>query len=290
MGIGPNAASVTAVIAAAGSGQRLGAGGPKAFVPVAGRRLVDWSIEALRAATSVGTLVIACPPGHAGELSGEDLEIVDGGATRAVSVSNALQLVGTELVAIHDAARPLLDPGLVEGVIAALAADPGADGAIAATPVTDTIKWVSEPAPPPLGRASAALTTLYGANAAHVVESTVDRGRLWAAQTPQVFRTEALREALGAWPGRAPSGLDPDRGNDPADPTDPDRGNDPADPTDLDRGNDPADPTDEAMVVEAAGGRVLIHPSPPENLKVTTPLDLRLAELLLADRSAQSAS
>ncbi len=74
--------------------------------------------------------------------------------------------------------------------------------------------------------------------------------RLWAAQTPQVFRVEALREALAADPERS------------------------------------AAATDEAMLVEAAGGRVLIHPSPAENLKVTTPLDLKLAELLLAERAA----
>ena len=80
---------------------------------------------------------------------------------------------------------------------------------------------------------------------------TVDRGELWAAQTPQVFRVEALRRALEGDPAQIESA------------------------------------TDEAMMVEAAGGRVLIHPAPPENLKVTTPLDLRVAELLLAERSAQ---
>jgi 2-C-methyl-D-erythritol 4-phosphate cytidylyltransferase len=79
-----------------------------------------------------------------------------------------------------------------------------------------------------------------------VVETTLDRRRLWGAQTPQVFRSVALREALAADPERV------------------------------------AAATDEAMIVEAAGGRVLIHPSSRENLKVTTPLDLKLAELLLA--------
>jgi 2-C-methyl-D-erythritol 4-phosphate cytidylyltransferase len=83
------------------------------------------------------------------------------------------------------------------------------------------------------------------------VEATVDRGRLWAAQTPQAFRVEALRAALAGDPGAV------------------------------------AAATDEAMLVEAAGGRVLIHPAPAGNLKVTTPLDLRVAELLLAERSAQ---
>jgi 2-C-methyl-D-erythritol 4-phosphate cytidylyltransferase len=202
-------------------------------VPLAGRRLVEWSIEAFRVAASVRAIVVACPPGHIHDLGGHDLGVVDGGATRAESVANALAAVGTELVAVHDAARPLVTPALIEGVVATLAADPGADGAIAAAPVADTIKQAAEEGAP------------------RAVESTVDRGRLWAAQTPQVFRTEVLRRALAGYPAEAP----------------------------------PA--TDEAMLVEATGGRVLIHPAPAENLKVTTPLDLKLAELLLSERSAQ---
>ncbi len=227
---------VTAVIAAAGSGERLGAGGPKAFVPLAGRPMIEWSIEALRAAGPVRSIVVACPPGHAAQLEGSDIELVDGGDTRSASVANALQTVDTELVAIHDAARPLLSTELVEAVVATLLAEPAADGAIAAAPVADTIKQVSAggPLPPPSDGEALA------------IQKTVDRRRLWAAQTPQVFRTEALRRALLADPERA------------------------------------AAATDEAMVVEVAGGLVLIHPSPAQNLKVTTPFDLRLAELALA--------
>jgi 2-C-methyl-D-erythritol 4-phosphate cytidylyltransferase len=219
--------SVTAVLAAAGSGERLGAGGPKAFVPLAGRPMVEWSIAAMRRAAGEHSIVIACPPGHVHDLGGHDLGVVEGGATRSQSVANALQAVGTELVAIHDAARPLVTPELLEGVVATLVADRDAAGAIAAAPVTDTIKQAEQ---------------------SRVVR-TVDRGRLWAAQTPQAFRTDALREALAGDPERI------------------------------------AAATDEAMLVEENGGRVLIHPAPPENLKVTTPLDLRLAELLLADRA-----
>src|ERR1044072_1037425 len=169
------AASVTAVVAAAGSGQRVGPAGRKAFVPLAGRPMVEWSIAALRAAAGVRSIVVACPPGHAHELDDLDLVVVDGGAVRSQSVANALAAVGTELVAIHDAARPLLTPELVEGVIATLVADPGADGAIAATPVTDTVK-----------------------RGDRVVAETLDRAALWAAQTPQVFRAEALRRGLEA--------------------------------------------------------------------------------------------
>jgi len=232
------------VIAAAGSGQRLGAGGPKAFVPVAGRALVEWSLAAFRAAPSVGAIVIACPPGHAPELDGDDVRVVDGGATRAESVSNALAAVGTELVAIHDAARPLVTPELIEGVIATLADDPDAAGAIAATPVTDTIKQVGATDADPQVQCNA-FRSPEARKALQCVERTLDRRRLWAAQTPQVFRIEALREALAA------------------------------DPEAI------AAATDEAMIVETIGGKVLIHPSPPENLKVTTPFDLRVAELLL---------
>jgi len=211
-------------------------------VPLAGRPLVEWSVAAMRAAAGVRSIVVACPPGHVHDLGGHDLGVVDGGATRAHSVANALAAVGTELVAIHDAARPLVTPELIEGVIATLVADPEADGAIAATPVTDTIKRAAQGGPEgkllPFPHDG-------GDKAAICIAGTVDRGELWAAQTPQVFRVDALRRALRADPARVESA------------------------------------TDEAMMVEAAGGRVLIHPSSPGNLKVTTPLDLRVAELLL---------
>ena len=215
-------------------------------MPLAGKPMVEWSIAAMRAAEGVHSTVVACPPGHVHDLGGHELGVVEGGATRSQSVANALAAVGTELVAIHDAARPLVTAELVEGVTATLVADPEADGAIAAAPVTDTIKRVDT-----LNSAKVtkdALTTLLGANASLVVERTVDRGMLWAAQTPQVFRVEALRRALDADPAQVEAA------------------------------------TDEATLVEAVGGRVLIHPAPAENLKVTTPLDLELAELLLAGR------
>ncbi len=203
--------------------------------------MVEWSIAAFRAAPSVRSIVVACPPGHVHDLAGNDLDVVDGGDTRAQSVSNALQAVDTELVAIHDAARPLVAPELIEDVIATLVADPGADAAIAATPVTDTIKRAS-----PTKRRS----SMPDMGNRRFVESTLDRADLWAAQTPQVFRVEALRRVLADDPAQATA-------------------------------------TDEAMLIEAAGGSVLIHPAPAENLKVTTPLDLHLAELMLSGRSAQ---
>jgi 2-C-methyl-D-erythritol 4-phosphate cytidylyltransferase len=205
--------------------------------------MVEWSIEACRAAGSVRSIVVACPPGHVHDLAGDDFSVVEGGATRAQSVANALQAVGAEFVAIHDAARPLVTAELIEDVVATLLGDPEAAAAIAATRVTDTIKQSKVTRP--------AFDTHKVSNAGLIIEATVDRERLWVAQTPQVFRAAALREALGADPARV------------------------------------AAATDEAMLIEAAGGGVLIHPSPDENFKVTTPLDLKLAESLLAERSVQ---
>jgi 2-C-methyl-D-erythritol 4-phosphate cytidylyltransferase len=228
-------------------------------VPLAGRPMVEWSIAAFRAVEQVRSIVVACPPGHVHDLGGHDLGVVEGGETRSRSVANALAAVGTELVAIHDAARPLVTPRLIEEVLATLAGDPEADGAIAAAPVADTIKraavgdpTVAEGSGEAPNRSPSQRVKGFDPyrviNPSLVVEATVDRGRLWAAQTPQVFRTEALRRGLEADPAQV------------------------------------AAATDEAMLVEAAGGRVLIHPGPPENLKVTTPLDLRVAALLLSER------
>jgi 2-C-methyl-D-erythritol 4-phosphate cytidylyltransferase len=188
--------------------------------------MVRWSVDALRACAAVSETIVAVPAGHGQGLVGRGVSVVEGGPTRSESVFNALEGVGTELVAVHDAARPLVTPELVEALVADLRASPEAAGVIAATPVTDTIKRVGS---------------------GLVVESTEDRTQLWAAQTPQVFRVEALREALAA------------------------------------NAEGQAAATDEAMLVEAAGGTVLMHPCGPENLKVTTPLDLRIAEMLLAE-------
>jgi 2-C-methyl-D-erythritol 4-phosphate cytidylyltransferase len=202
--------------------------------------MVAWSIDAFRACEAVGAIVVAAPPGHAGELAEDDLRVVAGGATRAQSVANALEAVGTDCVAIHDAARPLLTPELVEALAADLDANAGAAGVIAAAPVTDTIKRAVEDS-------SAELSTSGVSDSALKIQTTEDRSRLWRAQTPQVFRTQALRDALAA-------------------------------------AERPQEATDEAMMVEQAGGTVLIHPVAEQNLKVTTPLDLEVAELLLQSR------
>jgi 2-C-methyl-D-erythritol 4-phosphate cytidylyltransferase len=225
-----------ALIVAAGSGERLGAGRPKAWVELAGRPMLGWSVAAVRRARSVSGVIVATPPGEndalvLGDQADVPLEFVEGGSSRSESVRRALQAApgeADELVLVHDAARPLLSAALAEAVIAALEAAPGADAAIAAAPVTDTIKRA--------GRDGG------------TVRETLDRGELWSVQTPQVFRRSALERALDV------------------------------DPATLARA------TDDAWLIEQAGGRVIVVPSPAENIKVTTPLDLRLAALLLAER------
>jgi 2-C-methyl-D-erythritol 4-phosphate cytidylyltransferase len=212
-----------AIILAAGKGERLGFDRAKAFVVLAGRPMVAWSVAALREVDEVDEIVVALPPGEdapAGTVG------APGGSSRSASVRSALAVAGRgEQVVVHDAARPLATADLFRRTLAEL--DAGCEGAIAASPVADTIK-----------RARRDLT----------VEATLDRTVLWAVQTPQAFRRDALERAL-----------------------------------DVDE-EVLAEATDDAWLVERLGGSVRIVPAPPDNLKVTTPLDLRVAEARLADR------
>ena len=212
-----------ALLVAAGRGERLGTGGPKAFVMLGGRPMLQWSVDALSAVDEIERIVVALPPGvdaPPGTIG------VPGGAARSQSVRAALREAGDfDVVLVHDAARPMVTPELIRDCLATLAAH-DCDAAIAATPVTDTIKE----------------------SRGEEVVRTLDRSCLWAVQTPQVFTRRALERALDC-----------------------------AD-------EDLAAATDDASLVESGGGTVRLVPAPRENMKVTTPLDLRVAELLLAER------
>jgi 2-C-methyl-D-erythritol 4-phosphate cytidylyltransferase len=153
---------------AAGSGERLAAGRPKAFVECAGRPLLEWSLEALEHVCD--RVVVAVPPGYEGAP-----DRVPGGAVRSASVRAALAAAPeADVAVVHDAARPLVTPALIEACVGALG--DRWDGAVAAARATDTLK---EARPADGG-----------------VVRTLDRERLWAVQTPQAFGAEALRRAL----------------------------------------------------------------------------------------------
>jgi 2-C-methyl-D-erythritol 4-phosphate cytidylyltransferase len=140
---------------------------PKAFIRCAGRELWEWSADTMREVCD--RVVMAVPPGYEHE---EDRIV--GGAARSESVRNALAAApDADIVVVHDAARPFASVDLFQACIDAIEA--GADAAIAATPVTDTIKEAD-----PDGR----------------VTRTLDRSQLWSIQTPQAFRAEILRRAL----------------------------------------------------------------------------------------------
>jgi 2-C-methyl-D-erythritol 4-phosphate cytidylyltransferase len=173
-----------ALIVAAGRGERLGAEGPKAFIALAGKPMLQWSVEAFRAA-GVDQVVVAVPSGWepSSEAEAEALTgctVCHGGAERSHSVRNALLAAGNigpdEAVLVHDAARPLVTPSLIKDLVQAVALDSGGEAAIAATSVTDTIK-VND------GNGN--------------VASTLDRSILRAVQTPQAFRASVLQAALG---------------------------------------------------------------------------------------------
>jgi 2-C-methyl-D-erythritol 4-phosphate cytidylyltransferase len=174
--------SVWAVLAAAGSGERLGADRPKAFVRLGDQPLLGESLARLDQSDWIDAIVVAAPPGweEPAILLAEELgcskvsSCVTGGETRAESVKLALAEVPPEAAAVlvHDAARPFVDDTVIERVLAALSE--GWDGAVPAVAVPDTVKRV---------------------DGDRVVE-TIDRDRLRLAQTPQAFPTDVLRQAF----------------------------------------------------------------------------------------------
>jgi 2-C-methyl-D-erythritol 4-phosphate cytidylyltransferase len=134
--------------------------------------MLAWPYDVLRSAGCEPVIVVV-PEGAADPARaalGHDAVVVEGGSTRAESVRNGLSLVATEWVVVHDGVRPLVTVELINSVLDALV---GADGAIAAVPIDETIK-----------RASGT-----------EVSATIDRKDLWAAQTPQAFPTAVLKSA-----------------------------------------------------------------------------------------------
>lgn len=233
---------MSVIVTAAGSGERLGAGIPKAFVDLAGRTMLQRAVDTLLASGVVDRVLVAVPSemvGTATESLGGRVDVIPGGSERPETVLKALSAlsVGRELqpgelqpgepqagdpqyVLVHDAARPLTPPAVIRRVIDALRA--GSRAVIPVLPVSDTIKAV---------------------DANGTVLDTPERSGLRAVQTPQGFETALLRQVYG----RA---------------------------TDL-------GVTDDASLVERAGIPVRTVPGDPLAFKITTPLDLRLARAVL---------
>ena len=161
-----------AIVVAGGAGARFG--GAKQFNVLGGRRVVDWAV--LAAAAACEGVVLVLPADQVGRvaLDGQPDVVVAGGPSRSASVRAGLAQVpdDVDVVLVHDAARPLAHPGLFNAVMGALS--DGADGAVAAVPVADTLKRVGDDG---------------------TIIETVDRTGLWAVQTPQGFRLEVLRAA-----------------------------------------------------------------------------------------------
>lgn len=170
--------SVACIVVAAGRGERLGEGRPKAFVEVGGRPLVWHALQALSRSVRVSHVVVVAPDGFEGDLAlSEASAVVHGGSTRQQSVAHGLAALPPEadVVLVHDAARCLAPPSLYDAVAADVLA--GHDAVIPGLPVVDTLKVVDGDG---------------------LVTATPDRAELRAVQTPQGFRRVVLDRAHAA--------------------------------------------------------------------------------------------
>ena len=235
--LGEGAADTSFIIVAGGSGERFGDPRGKQFVELCGLPMLAWSIVAAESCPSVAEIVIVCAQARLSTVRDDVLSrlaltkpvtLAPSGSTRQESALSGLRAASDllELVAVHDAARPLVDPELVERALACVRTDASLDGAILAVPCTSTLKVVSG-------------TTIV---------STPARDLYWEAQTPQVFRREALLAANRRALREGIVG------------------------------------TDDASLVERAGGTVAVVESTRDNIKVTLPEDLALAEAALERR------
>ena len=226
-----------AVIVAAGRGERFGR--PKQLLEVAGVPMVGWSVRTFAGMPEISDIVVATEeqwmePMHAlfeQLVPQRTVRLVCGGATRQQSVVNGLSAVPAHCTAVlvHDGARPLVLEGDVRAAMRVVA--PGR-GALLAQRVVDTVKLVDEKT--------------------NAVVKTLDRDRLWAAQTPQFATVTDMRRAHEH------------------------------------ARRDGIEATDDAMLLERIGIEVMIVPSSSENFKVTLPADIARAEMLLRERAVEA--
>ena len=247
--------NLAVVIAAGGIGSRIGAGGSKQMMLLGGRPVLARTAGIYNGHDVVREMVIAIEAGDVERCRakvvreyglGKVSRVVAGGGSRAESVRAALEALGAEadVVLVHDGARPLFPIGLLDGALAELAAS-GADGVVFGMPVTDTIKEV---------------------DAAGYISGTPERSRLWAAQTPQIFHRGILERAYGIGRSVGTKHVAGAR-------------RESAPSLEMLR-----QATDDAALVELTGGRVKMVKGSEENIKLTTPADVIMAEEILRRR------
>jgi 2-C-methyl-D-erythritol 4-phosphate cytidylyltransferase len=244
---------VVALIAAGGTGSRLGEPRGKQLLEIAGKPIVAWSTQAVCDIAAVDEVIVVCDPSRVEQYSDailahvtSDIPItfIGGADTRAASVRCGLDACNADLdgeqetdggcpdeviVLIHDGARPLATSQMMAQAVEAFADSPDAKGLVVGHPVSDTLKHVDEA----------------------TVLDTPDRARYWAVQTPQIFRLSTLRDAYAYASEHHVSA------------------------------------TDDSSLVEAAGHRVVVHRGPRDNIKVTAAEDVAFVEAALKARSIQ---
>lgn len=225
--------SAFAIVVAGGTGERFGSASGKQLAEVADRPVVAWAVAAFEACPGIDGIVVVAHPDRLQSYaeavaSPKVVAVVAGGATRQESAAAGLAEVPADavFVAVHDGARPLVTPAVIAEALRVLEEDESSDGVVVGHPVFDTLKRVEGDA----------------------VRATVDRDGLWVAQTPQVFRTAALRKAYRTAEADGFLG------------------------------------TDDASLVERVGGRVRMVTGPRENIKVTVAEDAAVVDAILRAR------
>lgn len=216
---------VAAIIAAGGSGKRMGQ--RKQFLPLAGRSVLEWTISAFKNTARISEIILVTNPDDLERAKNLGVKVTAGGPERQDSVKNGMKLVSPDIdiVVVHDGARPLITADIIEKSIKE-AKEYGA--CVVGVPVKDTIKKVGD--------------DLF-------IEGTVDRDVLWQAQTPQAFKYKIITRALKKAKGKM---------------------------------------TDDAKLVEDLGIKVKMVMGSYENIKITTPEDLVIAEAILRRRNVLS--
>lgn len=212
---------ITAIITAGGTGKRMGK--KKQFLPFAGDTIVGTTLRILQQIKKIDEIILVVDKSEMDKAKGLGIKVVAGGEERQDSVANGLKAVssGTELVVIHDGARPLITTEVIEKAI-----EEGVKygAAVVGVPAKDTVKVVGD--------------DLF-------VEETPDRNKLWLIQTPQVFKYDIITQAHAEIKDKM---------------------------------------TDDAGLVERIGVKVKMVMGSYENLKITTPEDIRVAEAILKGR------